>query len=76
VIYSEYFSALLALRVLNSMDEKERIITAKLCTKKIQHDEKLFSEPLIGSIKLKDMIIEVEEVKKILNVGLRIRPSV
>ena len=48
------------------MDEKERIITAKLCTKKIQHDEKLFSEPLIGSIKLKDMIIEVEEVKTFL----------
>ena len=33
VIYSDYFSAVLALKVLNSTPEKERIIRAKLCVK-------------------------------------------
>jgi hypothetical protein len=42
------------------MDEKERIISAKLCIKKVQHEDKLFSEPLIGSIKVEDMITHTE----------------
>ncbi len=42
------------------MDEKERIITAKICIKKVQHDDKLFSEPLIGTMKIEDMITYTE----------------
>jgi len=60
IIYSEYFSALLALRVLNSMNEKERIISAKLCLTTSNSEEQLFSEPLINSIPVSTMSIEVE----------------
>ena len=31
IIYSEYFSAVLAVKALNSISEKERVVTVKIC---------------------------------------------
>jgi RNA recognition motif-containing protein len=63
VIYSEYCSAILALKVLNSISEKERIFSAKIChSHPISSEAKLFCEPLIGSQRAEDMILEIERV--------------
>lgn len=63
VIYCEYCSAILAMKVLNSVSEKERIFTAKIChTHPISSEAKLFCEPLIGTHAIEDMIITVPRV--------------
>lgn len=63
VIYSDYFSAVLALKVLNSTPEKERIIRAKLCVKSPSsaHD-KPATEPTLYMYGVENMILEVENV--------------
>lgn len=61
VIYSEYCSAILAMKVLNSISEKERIFSAKIChSHPISSEAKLFCDPLIGSISAQDMVLEIE----------------
>lgn len=63
VIYADYCSAVLALKVLNSAPEKEKIITARICqTNLLTSEGQLFSEPLIDASMVKDMVIEVERV--------------
>lgn len=60
VIFSEYFSAILALRVLNSKPESDRIITAKICSSRpALEDGKLFCEPLIHPERVDDMVYTV-----------------
>lgn len=63
IIYCEYCSAILAMKVLNSVAEKERIFSAKIChSYPISSEAKLFCEPLIGYEKAEDMVVEVERV--------------
>lgn len=57
VIYSEYCSAILAMKVLNSVPEKERIFSAKICHALPSSEEKLFCEPLIGYEQPEDMVL-------------------
>lgn len=65
MIYTDYFSAVLALKVLNSTPEKERIIRAKLCCKSpASGQDKAGSEPMLFMFNQEDMIIEVENVQK------------
>ena len=64
VIYSDYFSAVLALKVLNSTPEKERIIRAKLCVKSpSSSQDKTATEPTLYMYGIENMILEVENVK-------------
>lgn len=63
VIYSEYCSAILAMKVLNSLSEKERIFSAKIChSHPISSEAKLFCEPLVGSQPAQDMILPIDKV--------------
>lgn len=58
VIYNEYCSAILAMKVLNSIPEKERIFSAKIChSSPIPHEAKLICEPLIGYERPEDMVV-------------------
>ena len=44
MIYSDYFAAILALKVLNSVSEKDKIIKAKICAiNPNENGEKLFT---------------------------------
>lgn len=63
MIYAEYFSAVLALKVINSTAEKEKILKVQICTKLPQSSQdKHQSEPLLYTHKVEDMIITVEQV--------------
>lgn len=64
VIYSEYCSAILAMKVLNSLSEKERIFSAKIChSHPISSEAKLFCEPLVGSQPAQDMVLPIDKVQ-------------
>lgn len=64
VIYSEYCSAILAMKVLNSLSEKERIFSAKIChSHPISSEAKLFCEPLVGSQAAQEMLLPVDKVR-------------
>lgn len=65
VIYSEYCSAILAMKVLNSISEKERIFSAKIChSHPISSEAKLFCEPLVGSQAAPEMVLPVDKVPR------------
>ena len=63
VFYSDYFSAVLALKVLNSTPEKERIIRAKLCFKIPASSQDKATEPQLYMYDLQNMILEIENVR-------------
>ena len=51
------------MKVLNSLSEKERIFSAKIChSHPISSEAKLFCEPLVGSQAAQEMLLPVEKV--------------
>jgi hypothetical protein len=60
IIYPEYFSAVLALKVINS--EKERIVKAQICSRVAPSSlDKPTTEPLLYSYPVEEMVLEVEQ---------------
>lgn len=52
------------MKVLNSISEKERIFSAKIChSHPISSEAKLFCEPLIGSQTAHHMVLEIDKVR-------------
>lgn len=64
IIYIDYFSAILALKILNSVPEKERIVKVQLCCKMSQNQQDNQNiQPMLFHHKVEDFILEIEHVQ-------------
>lgn len=74
IIYSQEFSAIIAVKVLQSVTDKEKIVDAKLCTIESSSNEDDAFNPMIGQYKPESFLIQADSVPWIIFRLNRSRP--